>query len=436
VVGIAVLLGGTAALFTGLFADTDNALQLVGLGALLVFFGVSVLGRTISLPLSRLIGAPLPRLRGITGALARENAMRNPKRTAASASALMIGVGLVAFITIFVASSKASVDQIIDRAFTGDLVVDTGAGINGGVDPSLAQQLNELPEVEAATGLQVGAVEVDGTVDQIVAVDPATGFQVVDVQPLRGEPSDLRVDTIAVHEDTAVEKGLDVGDTVPVLFKDTGLQQLRIALVYGENQPAGDWLLGKEAYQANFANRYDWQVYVKKAADTSLSDARSAVEGVTAAYPGLDVLDQAEYGESISAPLDQMLALVYALLALAILIALLGIGNTLALSIVERTHELGLLRAVGMTRSQLRSSIRWESVIIAVQGTLLGLVIGVFLGWALIRALEDEGIEVFALPLGSLAVIVLLGGLAGMAAAVLPSRRAARLDVLRAVASQ
>ncbi|MCW2620597.1 MAG: ABC-type transport system, involved in lipoprotein release, permease component, partial [Frankiales bacterium] len=140
--------------------------------------------------------------------------------------------------------------------------------------------------------------------------------------------------------------------------------------------------------------------------------------------------------DSVSAPLDQLLALVYALLGLAILIALLGIGNTLALSIVERTRELGLLRAVGMTRSQMRSVIRWESVIIAVQGTLLGLVIGTFLGWAFIRALADQGIEVFRLPVGSLALVVLLGGLAGMAAAVLPGRRAARLDILRAVSSQ
>ncbi|MGZ4648913.1 MAG: ABC transporter permease, partial [Blastococcus sp.] len=133
---------------------------------------------------------------------------------------------------------------------------------------------------------------------------------------------------------------------------------------------------------------------------------------------------------------DQMLALVYALLGLAILIALLGIGNTLALSIVERTRELGLLRAVGMTRRQLRSSVRWESVIIAVQGTLLGLLIGVFLGWALVRALRDQGIDVFRLPLGQLAVVVLLGAVAGVLAAVLPSRRAARLQVLRAILSE
>jgi putative ABC transport system permease protein len=439
-VGVTVLLGGVAALFTGLFASIDQRLSVVGLGALLVFFGVSILGRTISLPLSRAIGAPLPRLRGVTGDLARENAMRNPKRTAASASALMIGVGLVGFITIFVASSKASVNAVIDRAFTGDLVVDSGAGqgqgLDGGIDPAVAARLNALPEVSAAAGLRIGAAQVDGKVVQLAAIDPATGFKIMDVKPLRGREADLTANAIAVHKDTAKDKHLKVGDTVPVRFRDTGVKQLRVALIYGEREPAGDWFLGKAAYEANFSNRLDWQVYVKKSPGTSLTQARAAVERVTAAYPGVKVLDQKEFGQSITKQFDQMLALVYALLALAILIALLGIGNTLALSIVERTRELGLLRAVGMTRRQLRSSVRWESVIIAVQGTLLGLLIGVFLGWALVRALKDQGIDVFRIPFGSLVVVVLLGGVAGVLAAVLPSRRAAKLQVLRAILTE
>jgi putative ABC transport system permease protein len=358
--------------------------------------------------------------------------MRNPKRTAASASALMIGVGLVGFITIFVSSSKASIDTVIDRAFTGDLVVDSGANLDGGIDPGLEKKLNATPGIAAAAGVRVGSAVVDGKVVQIPAVDPATGFQVMDVKPLRGRPEDLGVGTIAVYKDVAKDKHLDVGSVVPVRFKDTGVKQLRIALVYGEHEPSGDWLMGKAAYEANFSNRLDWQIYVKKAPDTSLAQARDAVEKAAAAYPGVKVLDSSEFGKSISAPLDQMLALVYALLGLAIIIALLGIGNTLALSIVERTRELGLMRAVGMTRRQLRSMVRWESVIIAVQGTLLGLGIGLFLGWAMVRALKDQGIEVFHVPVTSLALVVLLGGLAGMVAAVLPSRRAANLDILRA----
>ena len=147
-------------------------------------------------------------------------------------------------------------------------------------------------------------------------------------------------------------------------------------------------------------------------------------------------MDKAEFATSVYAPLNQMMALVYALLGLAIIIALLGIGNTLALSTVERTHEIGLLRAVGMTRSQLRGAIRWESVIIAIQGTLVGLLLGLFLGWALMTSLADQGLDAFAVPWPTLVVVVVLAGLAGMIAAVLPSRRAAKLDILRAVQAE
>ena len=436
IVGFVVLFGGVAALLTGLFAGVSNELSFVGLGALMVFFGVSILGRTISLPLSRLIGAPLPRLRGVTGDIARENAMRNPKRTAASASALMIGVGLVGFITIFVSSSRASIDWVIQEAFTGDLVVDSGAGIMGGTDASLTKRLNELPEVEAATGIRFGAALIDGKGTQLIGVDPKTAFALMDVAPLKGKPEDLGADAIAVYKDVATEKGLEIGDPVPVTFKDTGPRTLRVAMIYGEDRPAGNWFVGMPAYEANFANRLDFQVYVKAAEGTSVAAVRKAVDGVTASYPGVEVMDRDEFSEQMAAPFNQMLALVYALLGLAILIALLGIGNTLALSIMERTRELGLLRAVGMTRRQLRSMVRWESVIIAVQGTLLGLLIGLFLGWAFVRALEDQGITVFDVPVGSLAVVVVLGALAGMVAAMWPGRRAAKLDVLRAVVTE
>jgi putative ABC transport system permease protein len=168
----------------------------------------------------------------------------------------------------------------------------------------------------------------------------------------------------------------------------------------------------------------------------SSSAALAAVKQVAKQYPGTKVLDQSGYKREQTKPVDQLLALVYALLALAILIALLGIANTLALSIFERTRELGILRAVGMTRSQLRSSTRWESVIIALQGTVLGLVVGIFFGWALVRALHGKGIDQFSLPVTSLVVVVLLAGLAGVMAAILPSRRAAKLDVLKAITTE
>jgi putative ABC transport system permease protein len=435
-VGAAVLGLGLAALLLGLFRDVEQPMLIVGAGALLVFFGVSILGRTISLPLSRVLGAPLPRLRGITGALARENAMRNPKRTAASASALMIGVGVVGLITIFVSSTKASMDAAVDRAFTGDIVVDSGGGMLGGVDPGLAQRLDRLPEVAMAAGLRQGVAKVAGSAVLVQATDPQAAVELMKVDPVQGSPTDLGRDSIGLYKDVAATKGLKLGDPVPVVFKDTGQRTLRLALIYGENRQAGNYLLGSQAYAANFTNRLDSKVLVKRAAGAGPEAALAAVKQVAQAYPGAKVLDRAQFKAEQTKFLDQLLTLVYALLGLAILIALLGIANTLALSVFERTRELGLLRAVGMTRSQLRSTIRWESVIIALQGTVLGLAIGLFFGWVLVSALSDQGISVLRIPYGSLAVVVVLAAVAGMAAAVAPSRRAAKLDVLRAVVTE
>jgi putative ABC transport system permease protein len=436
IVGVVVLVAGISGLLYGLFGSPDGGFAVVGISAVIVFFGVSTLGRTLSLPLSRLIGAPLPRLRGVAGKLARQNAMRSPKRTAATAAALMIGVALVSFITIFAASTKTSFGKVVDRAFNGDLII-TAAGQfgGGGVDPELTERLNALPEVVVAGGIRFGVAAIDGSVEELLGAEPGT-FDIFDVAPVAGSPDDLDAGSIAVYEEIAREQGLTIGDPVTVEFAATGEQTLDVALIYGENQPAGDWLLGVAAYEANFPQQLDMQVFVKNADGVSADAALAAVEREASAYPGAKVLDQTEYKEEQLAFVDQILGLVYALLALAILIALLGIGNTLTLSIIERTRELGVLRAVGMTRRQLRAAIRWESVIIALQGAVLGIVIGVFFGWALVEALADEGLNTLSLPVTSLVIVVVLAALAGVAAAVLPARRAARLDVLRAVSSE
>jgi len=437
-VGAAILALGIAALFTGLFTHVTSQIALVGAGAGLVFFGVSVLGRTVSLPLSRAVGAPLPWLRGVTGKLARQNAMRNPKRTAASASALMIGVGLVSFITILAASTTASVNSTIDRSLAGDIVIDSGAGLSGGVDPGLARQLNKLPQVAAATGVGIAAAEIFGRVEQVSAVEPAAAGKIFNVSPLRGSIGALGRTAIAVYSGVAAAHHLRLGSTVPVLFKDTGWQRLRVALIYGDAiaAPAPRYFLGAPAFDANFAIRFDSQVFVKKAPAVTTATALAAVRKVATRYSGTEVMDQNAYKQSRAKPVRQELMLVYALLALAILIALLGIGNTLALSIFERRRELGVMRAVGMTRRQLRATIRWESVIIAVQGTLLGLLIGVFFGWALVLAMKDQGLTVFSLPVLSMVIVVALAAVAGVAAAILPSRRAAKLNIIQAIVSE
>ena len=447
VIGLTILALGVAALFTGLFGHVGSAFLIVGVGVLLVFLGVSVLGRTIALPLSRAIGAPLPRVKGVTGTLARENTMRNPKRTAASASALMIGVGLIGFISIFASSAKASINATVDRSFAGDFVINSGAGSSGGgVDPALARRLNALPQVAAATGERFGSMVILGQPYMIAAVDPRTAGQIFNVSPVQGSIGALGADGIAVYSGDATKNHLKLGDPVSVVFRDTGPKTLRVALIYGDNQAAPtanpgsktSYFLGTPSYDANFAApHFDSQVFVKKAPGVPTAAALDAVKKLSAQYAvGATVQDQAAYKAEQTKPINQILALIYTLLALAIVIALLGIGNTLALSIFERTRELGVMRAVGMTRRQLRGTIRWESVIIALQGTFLGLLVGVFFGWALVRAQKDQGITVFSVPYLTLIVVVLLAALAGVAAAILPSRRAAKLNVLRAIVTE
>jgi putative ABC transport system permease protein len=435
VIGAVVVAAGAASLLLGLLSQSDRALPAVGGGAAVIFLGVAVLGPVIARPVSRLIGAPLPALMGMPGKLARENAIRNPKRTAATAAALMIGVSLVCFITIVAASSKASSAAQIDKAFTGDFVIDTGSPSGRGFSHDLAERLNKLAEVKAASGVRQGFAPIGGTPADLLAIDPATYGKIVDLDLAQGRLEDLDHDGIAVRDTVAGARGWSVGDKVPVRFALTGDQQLTVAAIYRAKKVAGDYVIGLAAYEANLADRFDTQVLVAKADGVSVADARAAIEGVTAEYPTAKLQDQTEYKQAQAGQIDRVVNLVYVLLALAVLIALLGIANTLALSIFERTRELGLLRAVGMTRRQLRSMVRWESVIIALLGAFLGLAIGLFSGWAMVTAVADEGARL-QLPAGQLAAVAIIAALAGMAAAVLPARRASRLNVLAAIATE
>jgi putative ABC transport system permease protein len=436
-IGVAVTVAGGLLLSLGLFGDTGNPVAFVGLGAAVVFLGVAVLGPVIVTPVARVLGAPLPRLRGVAGRLARENALRNPKRTAATASALMIGVGLVGFITVFAASATASIDRIIDESFRGDFIVDSGSFGLGGFNPQLARDLQDRPEVGTASAIRFTQTEIEGNGTFLVAVDPATVGRIFDLGAADGDLAALDAGSIAVHDRRAEDEGWAIGDTVTVRFAETGVQEMRIALLFTERDlVGGSFAVGLAAFDANVVPVQDAQIYVTRGDGVDAESARLAVEETVATYPTATVLDQTEFKDANTAQFNQLVALVLAMLALAVLIALMGIANTLALSIFERTRELGLLRAVGMTRSQLRTVVRWESVIIAVFGAALGLVIGLFFGWALFRALADEGFREFRVPVGTLAIVTVLAALAGVVAAILPARRAARLDVLQAIASE
>jgi putative ABC transport system permease protein len=434
-IGIGAVIAGLGAivLASGLSGAGEQPLALVGGGAVLVFLGVAVLGPVIARPVSRILGAPLPVVRGVPGLLAKENAARSPKRTAATASALMIGVGLVGFITIVAASTKASIDEAVTGGVTAEYVVQSGTFGFGGLDPSLAEQLHGLPEVDAVSGVRFETAMIDGTVRDLIGFDSAGLGQVVDFRLTEGSLGELGPDGLVVILDTAEAEGWGVGTVVPVTFADGARQDLTIRAIHDNNEIGASIFTDTAVVEPHSSNPFDMQVFISVADDVAPDRAHAALTGVTDQYPNAELQDRAEFAAAQSAQIDPILGLVYALLGLAVLIAVLGIANTLALSIFERTRELGLLRSIGMTRAQVRSTVRWESVIIALLGTGLGLVIGIGFGWAVVDALASEGITKLVIPAAPLAVITALAALAGTGAAILPARRAARLDVLEAL---
>jgi putative ABC transport system permease protein len=427
VVGIAMTIGGT----TG-----DGSLASSGLGALLTVAGVVLLGPIAARPASAVLGGLLA-YRGMSGRLARRNALRNPRRTAGTASALMVGVAVVTLFTVVAASIKASIDDVVSEQFAGDLVIATDNFSGSGLDPDLAGAIGELPEVEVATGLGNAPMTVDGDNDVATVIDPASLPSVLDLEASQGSITDLGDRQVALHEDYATDHGLAMGDPVPVAFADGSTDELTVGAIFGNNELMGDVVLAKAAWVPHTAERVtDVVVLIELADGVSAAEAEPAIQTVAGSYGAPDVQDRDEYIASVAGEVDQLLTIIYALLVLAIIIALMGIANTLSLSIHERTRELGLLRAVGQTRRQLRSMIRGESFVVALFGTVGGLGLGTFLGWALVQAISaSEGLGSFAIPVTQLAVVVGLGAIVGVIAAVRPARRAARLDVLAAIAT-
>ncbi|MGD9701757.1 MAG: ABC transporter permease [Acidimicrobiia bacterium] len=417
---------------------TGSGLLWVGIGALLVFLGVFTLGPLIARPATRVLGAPLPAAAGITGDLARENAMRNPKRTARTGGALMVGVALVAAITIIAASAKDWTRDVFGGQFGGDFVVSTNSFGFGGLSPDVAAALNQLPEVDAAAGIRLGAAhDVAGDDDiSYISVDPATASKVFDIHVSEGSLDALSVDGIFLFDDAAADRGLVVGDTFDVGFLDGTVRPLTVEGIYTEDALAGSFVISHALSEQTGTDQFDFSVYVLTAPGVDAARAEAAIAGISDAYPNADLQSRDEYIDAQAAQVDMIVNLMYGLLGLAVVIALISIANSIALSIHERTRELGLLRAVGMTRGQTRASVAWEAVLIALVGTVLGVVIGVFFGWSISVTLRGSGLGTFSMPVMPLVVIAVVAILGAVIAAIRPAWRAARLDVLRAISSE
>ena len=441
VTGLVLLAVGAFMLWYGLNGNSDSGLQIIGGGAFFVFISLTVIGPVIATPFASVLGWPLQKASRITGRLARENAMRNPRRTSTTASALMIGIGLVGFIAVTAQSIKASTVDAINQSVTGQYVVTTEGFGSTALPQSLADELTAVPGVQVASGISGTFGDVMGRSKVLLAVDPASITQVIKFTDVQGSFSSLGIGQIAASEQLAKDKHLSLGQIIDATFLKGGPTTLVLSSIYKTEFPTqgSGWIISTDQFNTVVppAQQTYSAIYVKLK-DTSTTGVNAALPGlkaVTDTVPGAKLQNLTEYKKAQTDQVNQFLKIVYVLLALALIIAIVGVVNTLLLSVYERTRELGLLRAVGMSRRQVRSTIRLESVIISLMGTLIGLVIGIVFGWALVTALADQGITSFAIPWTQLVIIVIIAILAGVGAALYPARRAARLDVLRAISS-
>jgi putative ABC transport system permease protein len=409
------------------------AISLVGLGAVLIFVGVAMLAPAVARPMASVIGHPLARLLGTSGRLGRENSMRSPRRTAQTASALMVGLALVSAIAVFGASLSRSATSSVDNAISANLIVSTtnNAG-NGNFSQTVPQVAASVPGVTAETTVSGDQFEFRNSLESILAIGTQRMAQTVILNMTAGTARALVAGDLLIDTTTANTDHLSVGDRVPVKFALTGPTTMRIGGIYQPNALVGKYLVSQTFFLRHFQNPLPGAVLLKT--DGS-SGVQQAVEKALAPYPNVKVQSRAQFEASQSAQVNQLLGLVYALLALAVVIALIGIVNTLMLSVFERTHEIGLLRAVGMKRRQVRAMIRSESVILAVFGAIIGIVVGTGLGIALVSSLHSQGINDTVVPISNLVIFLILAALLGLLAASWPARRAARLDVLAAIAA-
>jgi putative ABC transport system permease protein len=429
-IGLAIVAISAVAILFGLLAPE---IALAGLGVGLMFIGVIVLGPSIARPIARVLGSPISRF-GLTGRLARDNSMRNPKRTARTAAALTIGIALVAGITVLFSSLTRSIEETVSEGFFGDVVIDSGSlGAGGGFSPQLAASVRQLDEVDVAATLRVGLGELEGDGDVFLTFDQGA-FELFDVDLIEGT-TELVGEQILLYENRAADLGVGLGDTVTVKLPDGIDRELEVVGIYADPSVVDSQAISHELYEQTGAEQLDFAIYTSLADGVDVATGRAAIEAVTEDFPNAEILDRDEFLESATAELQPVLGLITGLLALAIIIAAFGIANTLRLSTIERTREIGLLRAVGMTQGQVQSTIRWEAVITAVFGSVLGVLLGLFLGWAVIRALRDQGVTSFSVPILSLLGIVLAGAIVGLLASIVPAYRASKLNILEAIAA-
>ncbi|MFF0815497.1 ABC transporter permease [Rhodococcus sp. NPDC003318] len=425
VIGIVLLVAGSQG--TG-----GGAAATVGIGAAALILAVLLAAPALSRPVVGALGAIFARPFGAVGKLARTNAVRNPRRTAATAFALTLGLMLVTVIGVFGSSAKASVDDLVDSGVTADYILTGPQQI--GVPVGAAAAVAAVPGVESAVALHPLPVTIDGEDEYGTAIGGQLDG-VIDYE-LREGSAALDGAVVVVSESFAAEKGWSIGSPVTMTNRDGTAVTAQVTGILADNQLLGQWFTSESVYEELVPAilRADLAVLVQAAPGTDVAALRGDLEDATDQFLVVQVKDRDEFKGEQGQQINTLLAVLYGLLALAVVIAILGIVNTLALSVVERRREIGMLRAVGMQRPQVRRTIYLESVLIAVFGAAVGVLLGLAFGWGFVRTLADEGLGTIAVPWGQVVAMLVGSGFVGVLAALWPGIRAARTKPLEAIA--
>ena len=435
--GLVVTFLGIVGVGVGLFAhpgSTITTIGLAGLGAIMLFIGVASLSTTVAKRASLIIGAPLGRVFRLPGELARQNAARSPRRTSSTAAALMIGLALVSAFSVVASSVKSSFSNTLKRSVQADYFMssDTFQGFS----TQFADRLKTVPQLDAVSAMRFSSAQVNGSTKNVTAVDPTTFSKLVNLDVKTGSVEALANGGLLVGRDPAKDLKLKVGDPLTITWQNGRTATLKVAGTFNDSTVTGtNWVVSLDTLTAasDTADVRDRFVAARLRPGTDATAAQTAIDQLGVTFPQVKIEDRSQFRKSQEGQINQLVAVVNGMLLLAILIAVLGIANTLALSVFERTREFGLLRAVGMSRVQLRRTVRWEAVIVALFGAILGIVIGTPLGAALASALPKSIVDGVTVPVGQLVTLLVVAVLAGLFAAILPARRASKLNVLDAI---
>jgi putative ABC transport system permease protein len=429
--------GGLAIMALGLFASLkpNAALSLMGLGAVLTFLGVAFLSPRLVGPIADVVGAPFERFRGVTGRIARENTVRQPGRTAVTAAALMVGVALVTFASVFAGSAKSTFRDAVTNGSKAQAVIQNTDGFSS-FTPQAAKTVATVPGVKDVASVRFGQAKIDGKKQGVTGIDQETFANLYRQGWKQGSDATLKQlgpGTVIVGKKYAEDNGTKVGDTLTLKTSLMPALKLKvIGISYDKGGLTGNLTVANSVLEKDFGFRKDGFVLVGYDGSRPDAEVKASIDKVLDdRFPEAEAKTNSEFIDSQAAQIDQVLLLIYALLAMAIIVSLFGIVNTLVLSIAERTREIGLLRAIGMSRRQVRRMIRYEAIITAQIGAVIGLVLGIVLSVLVTRAIDDFQLSI---PIGTLIALLIATAIAGVFAAILPARRASRLDVLESLA--